>query len=334
MIDPYFYMYPESIAKLEISKGENSNYTDEYYQCKHKIPEEYVLEFEKLFPGNKNKFKFRFHIMQRLVWKYEYIYSEVVSILETKFNLKNIHPEKILRFFQIIHEKLMFLEKKRFAMGKIFHSAYLKHKKALKKTSMLYESNDYKRFISHMEDVRIFEEDYPHITITTNSYELYLGDIFNIQSNWSDFPNNLSKHKFQIFKIIYRSLKNFMIGSIVTYNIKYYLDDVFFNKWEKRGVNLASDYDNVTGILFHVSFSNNCDTSATMIALNHAMNRLYYKKRGNVLRKYPDLWLWLENIREGMDIPEMTELIYKSIKKRWRRFDNYYTDWKFNNRWI
>lgn len=293
---------------------------DDFYKRLYDAKEEHQLEFTKLSSKLlSNRIRF---LVDRLddysFVEYENLMSTVSGKLSQAQKIDETQKSvKVLRFYQIISQNIGFLEGKPEFMQRIFDSAFLEHITDVKELYMNWKyDTTYEDLMKQVNSQMVKLEDFPYFLIK-------LDKIFYVKSEWAEFPENLSRHIWKIKKIIYKSLKLSMIE-----NIKYFYSESnkFFGKWRKRNIRFYPDTDNlrtITIILFHCSFSDNCDTYETKNALDNVLERTFAKNPKRLLKLSPiDLEFVLKEIREGMEIPEMEELIQKALFSK--SYRNYY----------
>lgn len=281
---------------------------DDYYIRIYRANEEHLQKFNELYSGLlKNKIKFHVERSGYSDVEYENFISAVNGKLfrAQKIN-ETTYSEKILKFYQIIIQSIDFLESAEF-MHRIFKTACLKHINEVKSYSDRLGYSDYEELMKEVNSQMVKLEDFPY-------YVISLDDIFYLNSNWIEFPDNLLKHKWKIKKIIYKSLQLSMIRKIKYF---YSSDNKFFGKWKKRDIRFFPDTDTlrtIEYILFHCSSSDNCNTDKIKDVLDRVLERAYAKNPKGLLKRSPiDLEFILRDIREGTEMPEVEELIHNAL---------------------
>ncbi|MBP7284211.1 MAG: hypothetical protein KBA66_21680 [Leptospiraceae bacterium] len=284
---------------------------NEYHQRIYKATDEHEQEFNQLCKlRSKNKIYFLSYDMG--ISDYEGLLSMVYHLLYKKQIFKEVYSDKTLAFFRIMNQQILFFEKNSKVMKSIFNKAFQYYKK--NRTGLHNYSHNFINYFDMLREVKL--SDLTHFTID-------LSDIFKIESNWEEFPENLTKHPFQIRKSIYKSLLESMIDRIEYY---YSESNYFFGKWEKRNIRFVvsengifpiysvSTTQSIFNILCRVSGGNNWDVSAEVTALDNVLERIYQKEKKTLLKMSPlNLRFVLEDLGEGDSIEDMEKFITGSL---------------------
>lgn len=286
----------------------------ENHQRIYKASKEDEREFYHLCKLRRKK-KIYFKFDRSRISEYPDLLFEVYYILYKKKVMEKVYSDKTLAFFIMMNEEILFFEKNAKVMKSIFTRAfayYKKHKRGFRNYS--YDFIDY---FEKFREVKL--RDLTHFTID-------LSKIFQIESDWEKFPENLSKHPLQIRKSIYKSLKESMVDRIDYY---YSQSNYFFGKWKKRQIEFIASENGlppiyrvatvgvIYNILYHVSSSNNCSVSNTVIALDNVLESIYQKKKRTLTKMSPiNLWFALENLGEGDSIAAMEKFITESLFRK------------------
>ena len=283
----------------------------EYYQRTYKATEKHEKEFNRLCKLRRKK-KIYFEFGSSQISEYPDLLFEVYYILYKKKAIEKVYSEKTFVFFKMINKEILFFEKNTKVMKSIFTRAfayYKKHKRGFRNYSY--------NFIDYSEKFREVKlRDLSHFTID-------LLKIFQIESDWENFPENLSKHSLQIRKSIYKSLKESMVDRIDYY---YSESNYFFGKWKKRQIKfIVSDNGlppfytvSTTRVIYHilyrVSGGDNCSVTNTVTAIDNVLERIYQKKKKTLLKMSPlNLRFVLEDLGEGDSIEDMEKFITESL---------------------
>lgn len=284
---------------------------NEYYQRAYRVAEGQEQEFKRLCKlRRKKKIYFKFGMSR--ISEYPDLLVEVYCILYDKKAMEKVYSDKALAFFRIMNEQILLFEESVKDMQRIFTQAFAFYKQ--NKRGFRDYSYDFIDYTEKFREVKL--RDLTHFTID-------LSQIFQIESDWENFPENLSRHLLHIRKSIYKSLKESMVDRIGYY---YSQSNYFFGKWKKRQIEFIASEDGLpplynvstTGviyrILYHVSSGNNCSVSNTIIALDNVLEGIYQKKKKTLKKLSPiNLWYALECLSEGDSIADMEKFITGSL---------------------
>lgn len=290
---------------------------EDYYHRIYKATKEDEEEFLKnSFLLNK---KIKFKIDLNPVINYKDLLSDVANLLYKKIQLEKIYSDKVIAFFRIIGDRIIELENNPDILEKIFQSELLKFKNNTNPNYKQWYFHDY-GVIKYDATINFSLEDFPF-------FEMDISDIFKLETDWHNFPENLSTQTEKIREIIVNSLKHGIFKYIEYF---YSESNQFFGKWKKRKIVFGNyklalwTLNDIKGVLYKVSFSNNCNPHNAMVALDNVLERIYSKnkflskKKRDLIKLSPlDLELVLIDIREGMQIPEMEEWIEDALFRKW-----------------
>ena len=193
---------------------------DEYHERIYKATKEHEQEFKELCQlRRENKFEFKSN--RTKIANYNDLLFAVYDLLDKNHYVGKVYSDKVLDFFRIINEHILFFEGYPDAISSIFQHALKQFKN---KRNGEYFTSEY-GFVRFNKDSKIVElRDLTHFTVD-------LSKIFKINSDWNLFPENLKKHKLQIRKSIYKSLIDSMID-----RIDYFYSDSYrlLVKWKNR----------------------------------------------------------------------------------------------------